>query len=130
MLSMAKPIPPDDQPFLDSDYDLPKEVILFVLATILIVFAVAITVATSLSDSDFEDVGAEEQIHNNDDNESSSRVSKHGKLVRGKDLNWKEVEVFDTAQDFFASTRFKKLKLDFTASRKRQFEYAQLSEYR
>ena len=130
MLCMAKPIPPDDQPFLDSDYDLPKEVILFVLATILIVFVVAITVATSLSDSDFEDVGAEEQIHNNDDNESLSRVSKHGKLVRGKDLNWKEVEVFDTAQDFFASTRFKKLKLDFTASRKRQFEYAQVSEYR
>ena len=134
MLCMAKPLPPDGKPFLDSDYNLPNEVILFVLPTILIVFVVAIIVAalsqSSLSDSDFEDVAAEEQIIHNTDDDSSSRVSKHGKLVRGKDVNWKEVEVFDTAQDFFASNRYKKLKLEFTASRKRQFDYALVSDYR
>ena len=131
MLCLAKPIPPGGDPLLDSDYNLPNEVIFYVLPTFLIIFVVAIIVATlsqsSLSDSDFEDVAAEE--HNND-NESSSRVSKHGKLVRGKDVNWKEVEVFDTAQDFFDSNRHKMLKLEFTASRKRQFDYALVSEYR
>jgi hypothetical protein len=38
--------------------------------------------------------------------------------------------VFDTAQDFFTSNRYKKLKLEFTASRKRQFDYALVSDYR
>ena len=131
MLCIAKPIPPDAELFPDSDFNLPNEVILFVLSTILMVFVVAIIVATlsqsSLSDSEFEDVAAEEQITIP---ESSSRVSKHGKLVRGRDVNWKEVEVFDTAKDFFDSNRFKQLKSEFTVSRKRQFDYAQVSEYR
>ena len=64
MLCMAKPIPHDDEPFPDSNYNLPHELIIFLLATLLSVLVVAVVVATlsqsSLSDSDFEDV-VEEQ---------------------------------------------------------------------
>ena len=85
---------------------------------------------SSLSDSDFEDV-VEEQSPADAAHEQVARgKSKAGKLVRGKDVHWVEVEVFDDAQEFFASNIYKKLKQDFTVSRKRQFEYAHVIEYR
>ena len=95
---------------------------------------VAVVVAalsrSSLSDSDFEDF-VEEQAPADTGNERVARVnSKNGKLVRGKDAHWIEVEVFENAQEFFASNTNKKLKQEFTVSRKRQFEYALVTEYR
>ena len=87
-LCMAKPTPYDGKLLLDSEYNLPNEVILFVLPTNLIVFVVAIIVAvisqSSLSDSDFKDVAAEEQIIHNADNERSSRVSLSWKISPGE----------------------------------------------
>ena len=90
MLCMAKPIPPDDEPFPDSNYNLPHELIIFLLATLLSVLVVAVVVATlsqsSLSDSDFEDV-VEEQAPADAVNERVARgKSKHGKLPMEKML--------------------------------------------
>ena len=117
---MAKQIPPDDEPFPDSNYNLPHELIIFLLATLLSVLVVAVVVATlsqsSLSDSDFEDV-VEEQAPADAVNERVARgKSKNGKLAHGKDAHWIEVEVFENAQEFFASNTNKKLKEEFIGS--------------
>ena len=89
MLCMAKPIPPDDEPFPDSNYNLPHQVVIFLAATLLSALVVAVVVAhSSLSDSDFEDV-VEEQSPADAAHEQVARgKSKAGKLVRGKDVHW------------------------------------------
>ena len=134
LLCMAKPIPPDDESVPDSVYNLPHEVIIFLVATLLSLLVVAVVVAalsqSSLSDSDFEDV-VEQQAPADTVIELVARgKSRNGKVVRGKDAHWFEVEVFENAQEFFASNTNKKLKQEFTVSRKRQFEYALVTEYR
>ena len=123
MLCMAKPLPPDN-PSLDQDSDLPNDFVFLLLAFLvvtLVAVAVAATSATcSLSDSEFEDITLSAE-------EVASGPS-NGK--RGGDASWVVTAEFENAQDFFASDLSKKLKKEFTAARKRQFEYAEVHEYR
>ena len=52
------------------------------------------------------------------------------KTTRGKDVSWIILQEFDNAPDFFSSNLATKIEKEFTASRKRQFQYAMVTEYR
>ena len=84
-------------------------------------------------DSDFVDVTVHEESDEGDDGGAISvggKVVKNGKFVRGRDIVWAEIGVFTTAPDYFESDLCKKISSDYTATRKRQFNYAEIIEYR
>ena len=124
----------------DSDFVMPIQIIVTIIVCLGIVMIAALVVTalsnhnvSSVPDSDFVDVTAHEQSDESDDSEAISvggKVVKNGKFVRGKDVVWTEVAAFNTAPDYFASDLSKKISNDFTASRKRQFNYAEIIEYR
>ena len=111
-------------------------VCLSIVVTAVLVVVILATRRTSVHDvpdSDFVDVTTHEQLENANEEEITSvggKVKKNGKYVRGRDIVWVEVKVFPTAPEFYASDLAKKISDDYTASRKRQFNYAEITEYR
>ena len=79
-------------------------------------------------DDDFEDVGAprsEEEACV----ERGSAINPAGKVVRGKDIVWCDVEQFENVDAFKNSEVFKDLKENFSLRRSREPEYADTEHY-
>ena len=88
------------------------------------------------SDSDYEDI-FKPPDGNNDESDGDSdreerqergRLNDAGKKVRGKDMEWKDFQSFDTAEEYFESDIFKKMKNEFTLRRKNDWECCTCSE--
>ena len=139
----AKPLhPPLPGPGVvqDTDFFLLLPIIVAIIVCLGVVITAALVVITlsnqnqsAVPDSDFVDVTAHEQSDEGDDGEAISvggKVVRNGKFVRGRDIVWVEVGVFTTAPDYFASDLCKNISKNYTATRKRQFNYAEIIEYR
>lgn len=117
------------------EFPVPVSVALIVcLGIVVTAVIVTITLHTStVPDSDFVDVTANEKSDDSEYEETNvvrGKVMKNGKFVRGSDIAWVEMDVFSTAPEFFASDLAKRIEREYTVSRKRQFNYAEVIEYR
>ena len=84
------------------------------------------------SDDDFEDpanVATTIADHENQINGGGTEDIAR-KTTRGKDVSWTILQEFENAPEFFSSDLARKIEKEFTASRKRQFQYAMVTEYR
>ena len=79
-------------------------------------------------DDDFEDIGVENNEF--EFQERRSQIIRNGKAIRGKDITWVVWQMFPTTRDFLTSPLMEQIKKEFTASRKRQFDFALVHEYR
>ena len=120
----------------DSDMEFPVPVSVTIVVCLgIVVTAVIVSMtlhSSTVPDSDFVDVTANDKSDDSDNEETNSRgkVMKNGKFVRGSDIAWVEMDAFSTAPEFFASDLAKQIERDYTASRRRQFNYAKVIEYR
>ena len=139
MICLGKPFlpPPETSPPANSEYNLLPYSFLLGFGCFAAVIFIAVTVAartttstsSPLSDSEFEDVTIADTNSASEHDDNPVRVL-NGKPVRGKDFSWITLEEFDDASSFHASNLHKKIIKEFTATRKRQFEYAEVTEYR
>ena len=84
------------------------------------------------SDSDYEEVREENNDGggmNTNTGRTKSKVNSNGVNVRGKDIEWIEVERFATAKDFKESQKKRKLDKEFTRRKARSFEYGDVEDY-
>merc|ERR1712237_145529 len=82
------------------------------------------------SDSDYQDVGAEAIANGNiEERRVGGRINDDGIRVRGKDVNWFEVEKFENVEDFNESVIKKDLQDNFTLRRAREPDYADTEHY-
>ena len=139
MLCLGKPHPPpppSDTLLHQHEYDLLATSVLLGIGLLAAAIIIAVTMAarnssSTISDSEFEDVTiSEPNLDPAIEMENSVRVVNGGKPVRGKEISWITIKEFDDAPEFHASDLHKKIAKEFTASRKRQFEYAEVTEYR
>merc|ERR1719318_2352740 len=82
------------------------------------------------SDSDYEEVcegNIDGGVTNNGN--SKAKVNRNGLNVRGKDIEWIEVEKFDTEKDFKESRMKANLECGFTRRKARSFEYEDVEDY-
>ena len=84
------------------------------------------------SDDDFEDPANVATIIADHENQINGGGTEDiaRKTTRGKDVSWTILQEFENAPEFFSSDLAKKIEKEFTASRKRQFQYAMVTEYR
>ena len=84
------------------------------------------------SDDDFEDPANVATIIADHENQINGGGTEDiaRKTTRGKDVSWTILQEFENAPDFFSSDLAKMIEKEFTASRKRQFQYAMVTEYR
>ena len=80
---------------------------------------------SNLDDSDFEDIGGthndenhvESENSTNDNVSTEARTNRNGKKVRGKDIEWKESDSFDSAEEFHNSELIKVIKNEYSQSK-------------
>ena len=84
-------------------------------------------------DDEFEDITltASASVQQDDTiSREGPSIGKNGKNIRGKDISWILLKEFSNAPEFYSSDLAKKISKEFTASRKRQFQYAEVIDYR
>ena len=135
---MAKPLPGQGEVYPPDSANYLVTVAIMLLVAGLAVFGVAMGVvqrvrtSTSVdnSDDEFEDITimavSSPSIHG----EERQTNIVNGKVTRGKDISWIGLKEFETASAFLESDFAQKIFKEFTTSRKRQFQYAQVTEYR
>ena len=141
--TMGKPVPGQKGGIIPPDSDLNLvPVSLLVGIAALAVLGVAVTVGVvhrsasgdvaGSSDDEFEDPANVVTSIADHEDLSNGRITLdiNRKTTRGKDVSWIILQEFDNAPDFFNSNLATKIEKEFTASRKRQFQYAMVTEYR
>ena len=138
-MSIAKPIPGHSWEVSppDSDNNLVTVAIVLLVAGIAVlgvamgvVRGVGSTTSFDNSDDEFEDVTINTVSSASILGEGQLNSVVNGKVTRGKDISWIVLREFETASAFLDSDIAKKIFKEFTTSRKRQFLYAQVTEYR
>ena len=123
----------------DSEFNLVGASLLVIVAIVaavsvavgVVVRAGAGGVGEEYSDDDFEDITLTASGQQDDPiSREGPILGINGKITRGKDMSWILVKEFDDAPQFYSSDLAKKIKKEFTAARKRQFQYAEVTEYR
>ena len=78
------------------------------------------------SDSDYVDIH-DETIGRYDNGSNNGRaapeVYTEGEKVRGKDIEWNEVDMFNNMEEFTKSRKKEKLDMHFTRRKAKAFEY-------
>ena len=138
-MSIAKPIPGHSWEVSppDSDNNLVTVAIVLLVAGIAVlgvamgvVRGVGSTTSFDNSDDEFEDVTINTVSSASILGEGQLNSVVNGKVTRGKDISWIVLREFETASAFLDSDIAEKIFKEFTTSRKRQFLYAQVTEYR
>ena len=138
-MSLAKPISNDGKMYPpDSKSNLVTvAVMLFVAGLAVLGIAIGVvqrvgsSTAADNSDDEFEDMTITTTVSPSPSSqEGGQHRAVNGKVTRGKDISWILIKEFDTASLFFDSDIAKKIFKEFTISRKREFQYAQVTEYR
>ena len=127
-------------PAADSEFNLVGVTFLVIVA---VVAAISVAVGVVIragagggggeySDDEFEDITLTTASvrHYNSISREGPTIGINGKATCGKDISWVLVEEFDNAPKFYSSELATKINKEFTASRKRQFQYAQVTDYR
>ena len=138
---MGKPVPGQNGGIIPPDTDLFSVSMLVTIAALAVLgVAVAVGVihrsalasANVGSDDEFEDpANVATTIADHEDQINGGRSEDvNRKVTRGKDVSWIILQEFENAPDFFSSDLARKINKEFTASRKRQFQYAMVTEYR
>ena len=135
---MAKPLPGQGEVYPPDSANYLVTVAIMLLVAGLAVFGVAMGVvqrvrtSTSVdnSDDEFEDITITAVSSPSIHGEERQTNIVNGKVTRGKDISWIGLKEFETASAFLESDFAQKIFKEFTTSRKRQFQYAQVTEYR
>ena len=84
------------------------------------------------SDDDFSYIG-EVEVNSNSEEEDprddGPRTNKDGKKVRGKDIVWRDVNIFEDVEKYEASDIFEEIKSYFTEKRNNDCEYGHVYKY-
>ena len=81
-----------------------------------------------MSDSDYDYVDIRDETIGRYDNGSNSaraasKVNAEGIKVRGKDIEWNEVDMFNNMEELTKSRKKEKLDMHFTRRKAKAFEY-------
>ena len=138
-IAIGKPILTHNRGISPPDSDL-NLVGVFSLVVIAVIAALGVAVSVVVragagvsgesSDDEFEDITLSASLQQVDTiSREGASLGKNGKNTRGKDISWILLEEFSDAPEFNSSDLAKKITREFTASRKRQFQYAEVTDY-
>ena len=84
------------------------------------------------SDDDFSYIGEVDANSNSEEDDSQDlglKKNQNGKNVRGKDIAWRDVQVFGDEEMYKTSTIFEEIKSEFTEKRNNDWEYCHVYNY-